>query len=219
MLAAMARGARTQYANRVNLVTVPAGQWTVPAGVTSVNVYGYTRGGQPPATGASVGKSGGGGGAAILNVPLTVTPADILQVSVTGTVTQQIVVQNGFGVTLFQLSSGSDTSGGSVTWYQGGTVAATGGAYVATAGTNGGDGQRVACLTGWLLSGGGGGTGGTLFPVQQGGRGGNSGTFAGIQDATVAGGAGGGFFPGQWYRDNVTLTPSGLQTSEVWVEW
>lgn len=218
MLAAMARGARTQYANRVNLVTVPAGQWTVPAGVTSVNVYGYTRGGQPPATGASVGTAGGGGGAAILNVPLTVTPGGLITVSVSGFNPQQIVVKDNGIVTLFELSGGSDTSGGSVTWYQGGTVTATGGAYTATAGTNGGNGEKVACRGGWLLSGGGGGAGGTLFPVQQGGRGGSSGDFPGIQDPTVAGGAGGGFFPGQYYRNNATLT-NAVQTSEVWVEW
>lgn len=237
MLAAMARGARAQYANRVNLLSLPFFAWQVPAGVTTVNVFAAASGGNVTMSPSNTGFMGAGGGSAILNVPLTVTPGDTITAVQGGvaSASEQYVdytVQDGTATTLFNLQHGHDSHtsfsspfialdgrGGTVTWEQGGTVTATGGAMSGSVGGAGGNGQKVACLGGWLISGGGGGRGGTTFPVQQGGKGGDAGDFAGILDTTPAGGGGGGYFPGQYYRGNTTATPSGQPFSFIFLEY
>jgi hypothetical protein len=223
MLAAMTADARRRYNNRVNLVAGGVSPWTVPAGVTSVNVFAASRGGSAIG-GFNRGALGGGGGAAILNVPLTVTPGDLVYLALTDyTFWLSYDVTDSTG-TLFQLETGRDAQsttpgrGGSVFWQLG--VSAIGGeGYSSPNGKNGDNGAKTAVGAGWLLGGGGGGTGNTLFPAAQGGSGGSSGDFAGITDPTPAGGGGGGFFPGLYYRDNVTITPNGYQSSFIFLEW
>jgi hypothetical protein len=226
MLAAMTTDARRRYNNRVNLLAGGVSPWTVPAGVTSVNVFAAARGGSAVQAFLK-GAVGGGGGAAILNIPLTVTPADTLTVTFNdNTFWWSWDVADSTG-TLFTLETGRDAqganagTGGSVYWLPGGfgASAAGGTGYGTPNGRNGDNGARTAFGGGWLLGGGGGGNGNTLFPAAQGGSGGSSGDFAGITDPTPAGGGGGGFFPGLYYRDNVTLTPNGYQSSFIFLEW
>lgn len=230
MFAAMARGARTQYANRVDLAL--AGMWTVPAGVTSVNVYSAMIGGMA-ATTPNWGVGAGGGGAAILNCALTVVPGNVIAATFNyylGSSLQgyYIVSDSTTAVDLFRVECGYNAAvnaavgagGGGAYWYQGASVSANGGSAGASQG-NGGNGQRVACAGGWLVSGGGGGGPALLIPLGTGGKGGNADTFDGIAGNQPNGGGGGGFFPGQYAAANsYTLVPSTFSSvGFIWLEW
>lgn len=230
MLAAMARGARTQYANRVDLMS--AGTWVVPAGVTSVNVFAATRGGTAASLAAwGYGAAAGGGGGAIYNCALTVIPGNTV-----GLTTNVLTHVKEFEITdttavavLFLIETGWNATGGGileggrgaqVEWRQGGTTA-TRGAAGSGAGGNGGNGQRVTVAGGSILSGGGGGAPGLLVPQGTGGNGGASDTFAGISGNQPNGGAGGGLIPGQYALANsFTYVPSGFSSDGFcFLEW
>ena len=233
MLAAMTADARRRFNNRVNLVAGGVSPWTVPAGVTSVNVFAAATGGLALGW-AGYGTNAGGGGAAILNVPLTVIPGNVLTYSTSvwgsgwSAGVDLIVTDTTAAVELFRLGTGDAAltgtfpqpgGGGSVTWTQGTLTTANGGAGPgSTLSGNGSNGQKVALAGGWLLGGGGGGSGAILFPAGQGGTGGSSGDFLGIQDPSPAGGGGGGFIPGQYYIGNLG-TGSSMAASFIFLEW
>lgn len=208
MLAAMAVGNRARFANRVDLMTV--GTWVVPAGVTTVNVYAATRGGNAASLlGWGYGEAGGGGGGAILNCALTVTPGNTLtgtfsslslrgqfDVENTTTATSLFMLETGWTPVASGMIEGGD--GAKVEWYQGGTTTALRGARGTGAGGVGGNGQRWAVAGGSILSGGGGGAPALLLPQGTGGSGGAADTFSGIAGNQPNGGGGGGFIPGQY---------------------
>lgn len=223
MLAAMARGARTQYANRVDLMS--AGTWVVPAGVTSVNVFAATRGGTAASLAAwGYGAAAGGGGGAIYDCALTVVPGNTLTLTpVLYSTFKQFQIEDATAITLlFTIETGWNAPGGGVLsggngaqveWLQGGITTATRGAASSGAGGNGGNGQRVTVAGGSILSGGGGGAPGLLVPQGTGGNGGASDTFAGISGNQPNGGAGGGLIPGQYALANsFTYVPSGFSS-------
>lgn len=231
MLAAMARGARTQYANRVDLMS--AGTWVVPAGVTSVNVFAATRGGTAASLAAwGYGAAAGGGGGAIYDCALTVIPGNTV-----GLTTNVLTHVKEFAITdttavavLFLIETGWNATGGGileggrgaqVEWRQGGITTAARGAAGSGAGGNGGNGQRVTVAGGSILSGGGGGAPGLLVPQGTGGNGGASDTFAGISGNQPNGGAGGGLIPGQYALANsFTYVPSGFSSDGFcFLEW
>lgn len=194
----MARGGGTAYyANSVNMLTAPYGSgdlstyrvWTVPAGVTSVDIFAHGKGGQLDSIGATTGypsfntivacgACGGAGG--IDFVRHTVTPGDVLAYQAPSGVFTLYKVTNASGPVLSTIAwcgSGADSVGfadglfpatnGGGAWYSpnGGTTVyqASGGAGNSSG--DGGNGGYAAVPAGGFVYGGGGGGGGrTLAP-------------------------------------------------------
>ena len=164
--------------------TPPSGTWTVPAGVTSVDVVviGGGGGGNSVSTGSAPG-GGGGGGAEIKAQTVVVTPLSTVNVFVGG--------GGGGGVE----SSLTGRAGQSSTF---GSVTARGGAEgggTRSTGSSNGDGTFSGGLANSIIGGGGAGAGGAGASGASGGAGGAGlaptyGLFAG-NTTKYAGGGGG----------------------------
>ena len=161
--------------------------WTVPIGVTSVEVKSWGAGGAGGGGGSS-GLGGAGGGGAFAQATITVVPGETLDINVGGAGT------GGTGVV-----NGNSGSGGGAGGYSGilrtatPLIVAAGGAgggggdnSSATAGGAGGAGGADTGVSGGASSGSTGGTGGTL---SVGGTGG-TGTQTGADGSSLSGGGG-----------------------------
>jgi len=166
------------HAKAQTTINLPAGQWSVPAGVTSITVYTYGAGGgsggaAAPTNYTTLNASAGGGGGACAIKTLTVSPGDIYTVTVgsggtAGSCTGGSVAANAGG-----------TGGTSTFTGPGGTVSASGGAGGTGASGNGSTGV-----------GGPGGNTGTYTTIFNGGKGAN-----GVRNGynwNCGGGGGGG---------------------------
>jgi len=172
------------YGNRA-LVT-GTGTWTVPAGVSSVRVYAFGKGGNGAAgvsSGSSGGGGGGGGGCAYGN--LAVTPGEDLSITIDGT-SSRVAYDS---ITRWTGNVGGNASG--TTAGTGGTASIHGsvtGGGTATGGAGGAGSTVTTSAADGHASGGGGGASGS--PIGTGGVGG-----AGAANATLqrSGGGGGGW--------------------------
>lgn len=164
--------------------------WTVPEGVTSIEVKAWGAGGGGGA-GADPGEGGEGGGGAFASGTLSVTPGQILKLRV-----------GGGGVGSTESASGINSAGGGGGGGYSGILNNNDAAYLLAAGgggggggdnsnaQEGGDGGAGGSTTGVAgsasLTAGGGGGGGT----GSGGAGGSGGGNSGTAGAALAGGAG-----------------------------
>ena len=159
-----------------------SGNWTVPAGVTSVQIEVWGAGGGGGGGGAgsgSNGASGGGGGGYCKKNALTVTPGQTISYVV------------GTGGT----AGGTDETDG----ITGGNSSAYSGAYVANGGVGGlnGEANNTVATAGGTASGGDvNTTGGSSTAVASGDNGGAGGTGAGSGGAGGSGGTSGGAITG-----------------------
>lgn len=209
-----------KYANQVALTTVSSSWFTVPSGLTTVYLNCATAGGevQSPAVVSGMYRAGGGGGAALRDVALTVTPTNVIGLATQSTpgfpllyriftatsmanaiggIYSAIPVQitdAGGGVTV----GGIGGSGASVAFLSTSVPGGLGGASDPNYPSAGENGQVVVLGTGGtIFSGAGGGGGG--YATYDGTYGGSVGNFNGTSNAGKFGGSGGGFFPGNAY--------------------
>jgi hypothetical protein len=154
-----------------SFTTAGAGTWTVPAGVTSIQVVATGGGGGGAGGSANGGIGGNGGEGAVVTATLTVTPGDTINYYVGG---------GGSGTTYTDISGsgGGGGGGGGSTNVIDGTDTST--QIIAGAGGGGGGAGNVGA------PGGGGGSAGTGINGYSGGAGIAAGTYVG-----GAGGAGG----------------------------
>jgi hypothetical protein len=218
MLGAMMVGSAARYANSVNLLS--AAPWTVPAGVTTIYINAATQGGPHYFLDTSGNRYVGGGGAGgyIVDAPISVTPGDILALTITAESTSggTLYEVRRSGLLLFNIRRGQSAdnagntfgnggSGGTILWNVTAQTA-NGGTAGNTAGQAGGNGEIVAITGGGtLMSGGGGGAGGQVTPFIAGGAAGGVSVYAGSPGENGFGGAGGGYFNGNAQK---TLSPS-----------
>jgi hypothetical protein len=170
------------------LGTATTGTFVIPAGCTSIKLYGCAGGGDGAISGVSAlnGGGGGGGGASQINgYPLSVTPGQTYAYTV-GSYGQVTTVTLG-GSTVFTLAEGASASGatggaggviGSYGSSAGGAGGAGGGRY-----SNGSPGGAV----GGCCGGGGGGGYGDNSPVTNGGTGGAGGSSTAALTTTMGG--------------------------------
>jgi hypothetical protein len=211
MLGAMMSGGR-RFANRHDLL---AGNLTVPAGVTSINLFAAASGGDAGANvvGGTWGGGGGGGGGAILNCAYTVAPGDIVSVALALSPTRWEMRVNG-GAVQATISKGEAAGasdprggfGGSATLI---ATTANGGAQQSTPGAKGNAGQIVAAAGGTLIGGAGGGAGNTIAPSLAGGAGGDVGVLLGVAATTHWGGGGASYLSGASRLTSVTTSDIG----------
>lgn len=165
-----------------------SGTFTVPTGVTSINVYAVGGGaGGPPGQYSSGSGNGGGGGSYARVTGLTVQPGDVFTVS---------VGDGGIGGSVSTNSPFETVNGASQKYPQAGTVtnATAGGTTTVTWSRSGSDIGAINCYGGSTNRGGGSAQGdaalitaATDYDFRVGGNGGTAGTV------TAGGGGGGGY--------------------------
>ena len=209
--------------NVLSFTTVGAATWTVPAGVTSVQIVATGGGGGGGGTGGGyIGGLGGNGG--VVTATLTVSPGDVLNLfvgggggaggnggssyygggaggggssNVNGGTTNQVIAGGGGGGSGATNSTcnGGDANGGSADCSSVGNAGYGGsGGAGGIGGVGGNDGFDPAAATGGNGNGGAGGLGGANGSIAGGSAGDGTGGGSGA-DASVnnAGGGGGGF--------------------------
>lgn len=231
-IAAMMRRSGGGFANVIDLIAVSS-PWTVPAGVTQITLTGQMRGGLAgPNTIGSTGGGGAGAGAAMIAVPFATTPGTTIhRVQTNGGNTGDVRtftfrLNSPTGTFLFLISEGDSAGvsdgrggeGGRVDFGAGGFT--TGGIAGAPSppGQNGGDGEVLAVSSGYIVSGGGGGSGALVSPP---GLGGNGGRVAGLPmqlSSGIWGQGGGGIYQNAQTRTGAsTVTDRG--TSYLYAMW
>ena len=187
--------------------TPGAGTWTVPAGVTSIQVVATGGGGAGGGGSTNGGTAGNGGNGAVVTATLTVTPGDTINYFVggggTGTTYTNVSGSGGGGGggggstnvidgsdTSTQIIAGAGGGGGGA----GNVGAPGGGGGTAGTGINGGNGA-AGTSAGGIYTPGAGGAGGQGSSGDTGGSGG-AGASAKNASSTSAGGSGSGNSPG-----------------------
>ena len=187
--------ARIRFSRKTEIVTESM-QWTVPSGVTSVNVLLFGGGGGGSVrSGLSSPIGGGGGGGHMAKGIVTVLPGDLID----------IVIGAGGAGAIYKSSSsvtaggaGGDTKFGELLTAAGADGGRGGGGEATLNGCNGGTGGGAGAYSGSGGAhnggtgsyGGGGGAGGSREGVPS-GVGGNGGTYGGGGGGTGGGGTGG----------------------------
>lgn len=181
-------GSPPTYVAGNNATGASVGTITIPAGITTIKVYGCAGGGNGAAgTGASLtgGGAGSGGVAQLTGYTLAVTPGEILSYSVGSSGLPTYINRSGSAIfTLSPGNSGAASSPGasvSIGTYGshlGGAGGAGGARY--TAGTSASGGNNIP-------GGGGGGGYGDNSPVTIGGAGGTGGSCSFVSGATIGG--------------------------------